>query len=297
MVVGQLRGVVRHLHQLTGRCESVITDAQLLQRFVTHGDEVAFELLLLRHGPMVRTVCRRLLRHNHDAEDAFQATFLTLVRKAGGIRGSENLSGWLYRVAYRTALRARRAAARLPLLGSAEPELLAPEAESDLIWRDLRPVLDEEVNRLPTRYSLPIILCYFQGFTHEQAAHAIGCPKATVGVRLMRARKLLHARLTQRGLALSATALATCLTEQAVQATLPAGTVQATVQSGGGVCCGIHGRGVDSGRFSGGRSVANHVVVKSQIDRGGGPAGGGDHGNRHRPFAAAGNRNRLTDHS
>ncbi len=166
---GPLRLVLHHLHRLTGRPDTGVPDAQLLQRFAAVRDEAAFELILWRHGPMVRGVCRRVLRHTQDAEDAFQATFLTLVRKAGSIGQRESLAGWLYRVAYRVALRARDAAARRPASGALTSEVAAPDATSELVWRDLRPVLNEEINCLPRKYSLPIILCYLQGKTYEQA--------------------------------------------------------------------------------------------------------------------------------
>jgi RNA polymerase sigma factor (sigma-70 family) len=229
MLNGQLRDVVRRLHQLAGEAGSGMSDASLLQRVVSQRDEAAFELLLRRHGPMVRGVCRRLLRHVHDADDAFQATFLALVRKAGGINRRGSLAGWLYRVAFRIALRAREAAARLPVTALEAHDPCAPAAACDLVWRDLRPVLDEEIHHLPARYSVPVILCYLQGLTHEQAARAIGCAKGTVAVRLLRARKLLHARFTRRGLTLSTAALATALTEHAAHATVPAACIQATI--------------------------------------------------------------------
>src|SRR5712692_1126944 len=124
---GPLRVVLHHLHRLTGRPDAGVSDAQLLQRFAADRDEAAFELLLWRHGPMVRAVCRRVLRHAQDAEDAFQATFLTLVRKAGSIGKRESLGGWLYRVAYRVALRARDTAARRPAESLLEGEAVAPE--------------------------------------------------------------------------------------------------------------------------------------------------------------------------
>src|SRR5262249_12197058 len=230
VIVGEpLRGVVRHLQRFVEQGGPAVSDVHLLQRFVAQRDEAAFELLLRRHGPMVRAVCRRLLRHTHDAEDAFQATFLALVRKAGGIRGA--LSGWLYRVAYRSALRLRGVVARLPAVGATSPEPPAPEADTDLLWRDLRPVLDEEVNRLPARYSLPVILCYLQGLTYEQASRELGCPKGTVAVRLLRARTLLHARLPRRGLDLSLAALLTALPDRAARAALPAPVIATTLRA------------------------------------------------------------------
>jgi RNA polymerase sigma factor (sigma-70 family) len=224
MVSGQLRNVLRHLRRLTGGPDAGVPDAELLRRFVATRDEAAFELLLWRHGPMVHGVCRRVLRHAHDAEDAFQATFLALARKAGSISQSESLGGWLFRVAYRVALRARR-----PETSSLEDEPAAPEAATDLVWRDLRPVLDQEINRLPRKYSEAIIFCYFQGKTHEQAARELGCTKGALGVRLMRARELLRGRLTRRGLALPAVVFAATLTNNLAPAAVPASLIGKTL--------------------------------------------------------------------
>jgi RNA polymerase sigma factor (sigma-70 family) len=228
---GPLRAVLHHLHRLTGRADAGVADAQLLQRFAVGRDEAAFELLLWRHGPMVRGVCRRVLRHAEDAEDAFQATFLVLVRKAGSIGKRESLAGWLYRVAYRVALRARDAASRRPALLPLNGETPAPEVASDLVWRDLRPVLDEEVHRLPRKYSQPVILCYLQGKTYEQAARELGCPKGTLAIRLQRARELLRGRLSRRGVTLSAGAFAALLTEKAASAAVPVALVKATAHA------------------------------------------------------------------
>ena len=230
MATAQLRDVVQHLHRLVGAGAPPVADAALLERFVSQRDEVAFELLLRRHGPMVRGICGRLLRHVQDAEDAFQATFLALVKKAGSIRRG-SVAGWLYRVAYRICLRACAAAAQRPMSPINGNEPPAPEQPCDLVWRDLRPVLDEEIDRLPSHYSLPIILCYFQGLTHEEAAREMGCPKGTVAVRLMRARQLLHARLTRRGLGLSVAAVASALSAQAAGAIMPAAVIQATLRA------------------------------------------------------------------
>jgi RNA polymerase sigma factor (sigma-70 family) len=148
---------------------------------------------------MVHGVCRRLLRRAEDAEDAFQATFLTLVRKAATIRQGASLGAWLYQVAYRVALRAR---ARItPDDGPvAEPQTSATCEAVD--WQDLGPVLDEEVRRLPARYRDSVILCYLEGRTHAEAARELRCPKGTVAIRLSRARKLLQARLSRRGITL-----------------------------------------------------------------------------------------------
>ncbi len=203
-----------------------LSDAELLRRFVRQRDEAAFELLVWRHGPMVLSVCRRVLRHSHDAEDAFQAAFLALVRKAGSIARGGAVAPWLYRVAFRVALRARAAAARrLPRPGLPD-DLPAPEADSPA-ERDWQPILDEEIDRLPERYRRPVVLCHLQGCTLAEAARQLGCPRGTVAVRLVRARQRLRARLTRRGVVLAA-ALSTAL---AAGQSAPAALVKATVRA------------------------------------------------------------------
>jgi RNA polymerase sigma factor (sigma-70 family) len=157
----------------------------LLQRFLDTRDEAAFEVLIWRHGPMVWNVCRCLLHHPHDAEDAFQATFLAFVRKAGSIREPGSLASWLYKVAYRIALRVRGKTAYRAQHESHEVEMLPAEpASSQDIWQSLGPVLDEELSRLPTKYRLPLVLCYLEGKTTDEVAQELGWPRGTVATRL-----------------------------------------------------------------------------------------------------------------
>ena len=206
-------------------------DASLLERFVAGRDEAAFELLLWRHGPMVLSVCRRMLRCDQDAEDAFQAAFLLLARKASGIRRGQAVAGWLYQTACRIALRARHTMRKQPVAVPPGLDPAAPRDDADMVWRDLRPVLDEEVRRLPEKYRLPIILCYFQGRTQAEAAAVLGCPGGTVAGRLHRARELLRGRLTRRGLALSATALAVLAATRTACATVPPALVHTSLKA------------------------------------------------------------------
>jgi erythromycin esterase len=180
-----------------------VPDADLLARWTTARDEAAFECLVWRHGPMVLATCRRVLGPGPDADDAFQATFLTLVRRAGQVRSG--VGGWLHRVAYRVALRVR--ARRRPTAALvAEP---AAEPAHDADWHDLRPVLDREIDALPERFRAPFVLCYLQGKTNEQAARELGRPVGTILSRLATARQKLRARLTRRGVGLSAAAAVT----------------------------------------------------------------------------------------
>jgi RNA polymerase sigma factor (sigma-70 family) len=181
-----------------------MTDGQLLERFAARNDEAAFEALLARHGPLVLTVCRNLLRDRDDVEDAFQATLLVLVRKAGSIRLEASLGPWIYSVAYRVAIRAR---ANRILRTSRENTVadLDPQAPSgDLDGHDVSPLLHDELARLPERLRAPIVLCYLQGLTHESAAEQLCWPVGTVRSRMARARTLLRERLTRKGVALSA---------------------------------------------------------------------------------------------
>ncbi|HEY1379807.1 MAG TPA: RNA polymerase sigma factor [Gemmataceae bacterium] len=207
-------------------------DDALLARFVGWRDEAAFELLVYRHGPMVRGLCRRVLRHEQDAEDAFQAAFLALAKKAATVRG-RSLAGWLYRVAFHAALKAR---ARSVRRGEAElPEV----ADGDrgpvkaLRAQETRAIVDEEVMRLPERFRLPVVLCYLQGRSNSEAAAALGVPKGTVDSRLATARSKLRTRLVRRGLApaVAAAAVDGLLNAAADAAELPGSVARAVAKS------------------------------------------------------------------
>ncbi|HKB35354.1 MAG TPA: efflux RND transporter periplasmic adaptor subunit [Gemmataceae bacterium] len=205
-----LRRLIRSLGD-TKPGGSAPSDAQLLERFLTWRDQAAFELLVWRHGPMVLGVCRRLLPNLADAEDAFQATFLVLVRKAASVIRREAVGGWLYRVAHRVALRARSVLARRAVREQPGVDRLAAPACDEPAWDDLRRVLDEEIDRLPSRQRTAFVLCCLEGKTSEEAARELGCPLGTVSSRLTRARDRLRVRLARRGLAPSAGVLATAL--------------------------------------------------------------------------------------
>jgi RNA polymerase sigma factor (sigma-70 family) len=231
MTYGPLTELVRHLRRIALKGEAAdLDDGQLLERFLAQRDEAAFEALLRRHGPMVLGVCRRLLRDPHDTEDAFQATFLVLLRKATSLRKRGLVANWLYGVAYRTALKARAQAARRRThtqLLAGEPTV---EPDSDILWKDLRPVLDEEVQRLPAKYRLPVVLCYLEGKTFEQAAQQLGWPAGTVSGRLARARQLLRTRLTRRGVGMAGGLLGLPLSQTASEA-MPSQLLAATVRA------------------------------------------------------------------
>ena len=220
--------VLRFLRRLTAGAGDA-PDAELLGRFA-RGDEAAFAALLRRHGPMVFGVCTRVLGNTADAEDAFQATFLVLVRRAAAVGRPGLLANWLYGVARRTALKAKTSAARRRRHEgrAAEAAARATAAPGD----DLRPVLDEELERLPARYRLPLVLCYLEGRTHEEAAQALDCPRETVTTRLVRARERLRGRLARRGVSLSVAGLAAVAGPAA--ATPPAALAEAIARAAAG---------------------------------------------------------------
>jgi len=212
-----------------------LTDRQLLDEYVRDQDAGAFRSLVARHGAAVLRVCRGVLRDSYEAEDAFQATFLVLVRKAPAIRDPEALGAWLRGVAYRVAVRARRRAARRRAIertqaemSQHEPGLIPAEATSEL-----RKVVREELERLPDSYRQPIVLCYLDGLTHQEAARRLDWPVGTVKVRLVRGRRLLRDRLDRRGVALGAgllwllprSATSSAISERLIDATVEAMTL------------------------------------------------------------------------
>jgi len=196
-----------------------VSDATLLKRFVTCREEAAFAALVQRHGPRVLGACRRILRNEHDAEDAFQATFLLLARKAADMPWRESVGGWLCAAAHRLSLNARAGVLRrhrhempVAVLGCVGPShnfRALPEGEdpradpvTEIARRELCRVLDDELDRLPEKYRAPVVLCYLEGMTNEQAARALGWPAGSMSRRLERARSLLRHRLAGRGLSL-----------------------------------------------------------------------------------------------
>ncbi len=232
MATRQTGRVVHHLRRAALlRDGAGLTDGQLLECFLHRHDEAAFEAIVRRHGPMVMGVCRRLLRHDQDAEDAFQATFLVLVRKAAAIASRELLANWLYGVAVNTARKARAAAAKRRGRERQVIDMPEPYAQPPDPWDDLQPLLDQELSRLPDKYRVPIVLCDLQGRTRKEAARQLGWPEGSLSSRLARGRVLLAKRLTRQGLGVSGGALAMVLTERAASAVVPASVVVSTVQA------------------------------------------------------------------
>jgi RNA polymerase sigma factor (sigma-70 family) len=248
----RLRGASRgalfnQLDRLFGQGTTVgSSEGELLERFVTGNDEVAFEALVARHGPMVLGVCRHLLRDPNDVDDAFQATFLVLVRKASTLRRRDLLGNWLYGVAYRVAARARNLSARRNsrvTSGQDSVESLTNQECGPDVGRDQAmhleqgPWLHQEVSHLPEKYRIPIVLCYFEGLTHDEAALRLGWPLGTVKGRLARARDLLRRRLTRRGVTLSAAALGSHLAVIEAKAAVPASLRLTTLQAAHALAC------------------------------------------------------------
>jgi RNA polymerase sigma factor (sigma-70 family) len=222
MVPRTLQDVLRHLRKLGAtQANQELSDSELLQRFRDEREETAMAVLLQRHGPMVLSVCQRILRDVQAAEDAFQAVFLVLIRQPTAIRKPGSLASWLYGVARRIAVRARSRARIQHERERQVPTMPNSTPPDELAWQEVRSVLDEALAALPERYRAPVVLCYFEGKSYERAARELGCPKSTLASRLTQARTLLRQRLLQRGITISAAALAAGLTEMAAGATLP----------------------------------------------------------------------------
>jgi RNA polymerase sigma factor (sigma-70 family) len=222
-----LISILRHLQRVVGhQADGGLSDAQLLERFARYRDEAAFEVLVWRHGPMVLSVARRILGNGHDAEDVLQATFLVLVRQAHSIGRGAALGAWLHKVAYRTALQARKQRRKT----AAEPlaDATAPEPPSEHGAHEALVLLDQETHRLPAKYRTLLVLSYFQGMTNREIATELGCPIGTVFTRLARGREMLRARLERRGIT-SSSGIFTAVLAQAGPAPLSAKFVKTTV--------------------------------------------------------------------
>jgi RNA polymerase sigma factor (sigma-70 family) len=232
MATPPLGAVLQHLRKMVRpRPVAALSDGQLLLRFLRWRDEDAFAALVERHGPLVLGVCRRVLPEGHDAEDAFQATFLVLVRKASSLNRDASLASWLYTVACRLALKIRVQSARRRAREQEVGEMRSNEAPGVSDVADLLPLLDEELHALPEKYRAPLLLCYLQGKTNGDAARELGWRPGSMSRRLARGRELLRQRLVKRGVALTAAGLALFLTQRGTAA-LPAALVAETVRVG-----------------------------------------------------------------
>src|SRR6516165_2978278 len=222
MMTPQMDTVIRHLRRAVLRQDRAgKMDGQLLASFIDQKDDAAFEALVRRHGPMVFGVCRRVVGNHHDAEDAFQATFLVLARKASSVSPRAMVANWLHSVALRTAMKAKVMTAKRRRREKQVEHMPEPEAAEQDQWRDLQAVLDQELNGLPENYRLPILLCDLEGKRIKEAAQQLGWPQGSLAGRLARGRKLLAKRLASRGVALSAGSVAAVVSQNAVSAAVP----------------------------------------------------------------------------
>jgi RNA polymerase sigma factor (sigma-70 family) len=232
MATSQMTPVMQHLRRFVFLRDALaMTDEQLLESFARRRDEVAFEVLIRRHGPLVMGVCRRVLRSHHDAEDAFQATFLILARKAASIAPRGSLGNWLYRIAFNAALKAKTVIGKRRLREKQVADMPESAVAAPSPWQDLQAVLDEELGRLPDKYLTTIILCDLEGKTRTECAAQLGWPEGTVAGRLARARALLAKRLTRRGVALSAGALASATSPTIASANVSASVITSTIEA------------------------------------------------------------------
>ncbi len=220
MAVAQLDAVRKVFDRVRDQADG--GDGDLLLRYRRERDQDAFGSLVRRHGPMVLGVCRRVLRNEHAAEDAFQATFVVLAKRADAVRPPDRLAPWLYGVAYRTALKARGRAFRRAEVERDYATEVAHRApgEADAL-PDVRPIIDEQLNALPEKYRAPLVLCGLQGLNKQEAAERLGVPEGTVSSRLARAREMLRDRLARRGVIVPAAGFAALVSPNALCATVP----------------------------------------------------------------------------
>jgi RNA polymerase sigma factor (sigma-70 family) len=231
MATTGVNGLIQHLRHAVLRQDGAgLTDGELMELYVTRREEAAFEALLHRHGPMVLGVCRRVLRNEADAEDAFQATFLVFARKAASIRSRNTVSSWLYSVAHNMALKAKAMNHKRRV--KERESGTAPKEESRAeVWQELQVLLDAELSRLPDKYRVPIVLCDLEGKTIKDAARQLGCPQGTLATRLNRGRAQLAKRLARHGLVLSGSAAIAALSHGEALACMPKALIDSTIRA------------------------------------------------------------------
>jgi RNA polymerase sigma factor (sigma-70 family) len=239
MATRETKRLVQYLRRVALRQDgTALTDGQLLSSFIECRDEAAFVDLVRRHGPMVWGVCRRLLFNHHDAEDAFQATFLVLVRKAASVVPREMIANWLHGVAQQTAWKARTMTVRRKARERQVPNMPEPAVTEQDEWCDLRPLLDRELSRLPDKYRVAIILCDLEGKTRREAARQLGVPEGTLAARLRRGRIMLARHLSQQGLTVSCGALTALLAHSTASACMPVAMIRSTIKSAAALAAG-----------------------------------------------------------
>ena len=260
MASSPIRDVIQRLRSIHMRERGDLTDGQLLERFLSLREPAALESLVHRHGSMVWGVCRRLL-NQHDAEDAFQATFLVFVRKAAAIFPRSKVGNWLYGVAHQTALKARATRARRMARERSGVDMPEPVWHQEDRRNDWLPLLDQEISRLPAKYRTAIVLCELGGKTAKEAALHLGCAEGTVASRLTRGRALLRKRLTRRGLAVTGNSFAGVLVNEA-SASVPSALRTSTIKV---ITTVAAGRGVATGVISASVAALAQRVVKTML--------------------------------
>jgi RNA polymerase sigma factor (sigma-70 family) len=235
----QLSDVIRYVRRIVGAEDKIRTDRELLAAFTTRNDQAAFTTLVKSHGPMVMGICRRVLHHLQDAEDAFQATFLLLARQSADIRKQESLASWLHGVAYRMAHNAKRSASRRRKYEEKAKPAPSLDQGTELEWREVQAILDDEIQRLPETYRTPFLLFYLQNKKQADIAGQLGIKEGTVWSRLAHARRLLQERLSRRGVALPAVLGLLAVSAEAATAAVPGSLVSsvakaATLSAAGG---------------------------------------------------------------
>ncbi len=231
MAVHQLSKVIQNLRRSTLADEARVSDGQLLDQFIEHQDEYAFAALVKRHSRMVWGVCRRIVVHHQDAEDAFQATFLVLARKAMSIRPREMVANWLFGVAQRSALKAKAMAAKRNTREKQVMTMPEPEAAGQDSWGNLESLIDQELANLPDKYRIVIVLCDLEGKKGKDVARRLKIPEGTLASRLRTGRVMLAKRLARQGVALSGGALATVLAQNVASAGAPSVLVSSTIKA------------------------------------------------------------------
>ncbi|HEY7313040.1 MAG TPA: sigma-70 family RNA polymerase sigma factor [Gemmataceae bacterium] len=248
MAIGQMSAFLDNLRRAALRRDKAgLSDGQLLDAYVRRREEAAFAALVHRHGPMVWGVCRRVLGNDRDAEDAFQAAFLVLVRKAAAIVPRDSVANFLYGVARLTAMKARAMTVKRKAHEKQVKDMPEPAVAEQGGTDDWLPLLDEELGWLPDKYRAAIILCDLEGKKHKEAAQQLGCPEGTLSARLARGRAMLAKRLTRHGLAVTGGTLATVLSES-TSASVPASVASSTIEA--------------ASLFAAGRAAAGTISVK-----------------------------------